>query len=90
MFTPNSLSTLVSLLAADSTQVYLEQPVNTSIFAFFGCRPLIPHTFPPGNFRLLYSSHLGVTCHPSNRCAAAPSFAGCAIAGPKKGHRSNR
>jgi hypothetical protein len=51
-------------LAADSMHVHAQQPVNTSVFAPCGCRPLIPLWFPPGNFRLLYSSHSGVTCHP--------------------------
>jgi hypothetical protein len=53
------------LLVADSTRVHPQQPVNTSLFAVPGCSPLIPLTFPPGNLRLLPSSHLGVTRHPT-------------------------
>jgi hypothetical protein len=49
------------LLVADSIHVHPQQPVNTSVFAVAGCRPLIPLTFPPGNFKFLYSSRLGVT-----------------------------
>lgn len=36
-------------LVADPTRVRPQQPVNTSVFAPCGCRPLIPLTFPPGN-----------------------------------------
>ncbi len=36
-----------------------------SVFAAYGCRPLIPLTFPQRNFRLRYSTHSGVTCHPT-------------------------
>ena len=45
--------------------VHPQQPVNASVFAAIGCRPLIPETFPQRNFRFLYSSHSGVTCHPT-------------------------
>jgi hypothetical protein len=61
----------IFLLAADSAHVYLEQPVNTSIFAAPGCRPLIPEMFPQSNFRLLCSSQLGETCpYPADALAA--------------------
>ena len=52
------------LLVADSIHVHAQQPVNASVFAAPGCRPLIPLWFPHSNFRLLCSSHSGVTCHP--------------------------
>ena len=50
---------LLFLLAADSTHVHPQQPVNASIFAPCACSSLIPRWFPPGNFRFLYSSHSG-------------------------------
>lgn len=73
-FTPNSHRRPDFLLAADSTDVHPQQPVNISIFAVIGCTALIPDTFPPGNFRLLYSSHLGVTCRPPTRCRRQRDF----------------
>ena len=48
--------------ACRQQQVYLEQPVNVSIFAAPHSRTLIPHRFPHGNFRFLYSSLGGVEC----------------------------
>jgi hypothetical protein len=38
-----------SSLAADSTHVPPQQPVNTNVFAVVDCMALIPHTFPYGN-----------------------------------------
>jgi hypothetical protein len=66
----------IFLLVADSIHVHPQQPVNASLFAVAGCRTLIPDTFPHRNFRLLYSSHSGVTCHPYSRCEAARFSAG--------------
>ena len=34
------------------------------------CTTLIPDTFPQSNFRFLYSSHSGVTCHKSTPCVS--------------------
>jgi hypothetical protein len=45
-----------------STHVHPQQPINASVFAASGCRPFIPCTFPHSNFRLLWSTHSGVTC----------------------------
>lgn len=53
-----------SFLVACFQQVYLEQPVNTSVFALIGCTALIPRWFPQSNLRFLHSSHSGVTCQP--------------------------
>jgi hypothetical protein len=55
----------IFLLVADSKHVHPQQPVNTSVSAASGCSSLIPRTFTIGNARLLHSSHLGVTCHPT-------------------------
>lgn len=51
-------------LAADSTRVHPQQPVNTSVFVGVGCRKLIPDALPPENRRFLHSSRSGVTCQP--------------------------
>jgi hypothetical protein len=58
-----------------STHVHAQQPVNTSVFAPCGCRPLIPLWFPHRNLKFLYSTHSGVTCHPSTRCRRQRVFA---------------
>ena len=60
-----------ALLFVQSTDVHAQQHVNTSVFSIIGCSPLIPLTFPQRNFRLLHSSHSGVTCHTYSRCEAA-------------------
>jgi hypothetical protein len=67
------------LLVADSIHAHAQQPVNASVFAVPGCRPLIPITFPNSNFRLLCSSHSGVTCHPT------PDAEGSALLGEHTG-----
>jgi hypothetical protein len=66
------------LLVADSTRVHPQQPVNTSLFADSGCSPLIPLTFPPGNFRFLHSTHSGVTCHLTSGAEHRRFFSGSA------------
>ncbi len=66
-----------SSLAADSTRVHAQQPVNASVFEAIRCSSLISDTFPPGNFRLLRSSHSGVTCRSVQPMPKAAWHFGC-------------
>jgi len=43
-------NTPIRLQLPHSTSVHAQQPVNTSVFAATGCRPLIPLRFPQRNF----------------------------------------
>lgn len=76
-------------LAADSTRVHPQQPVNTSLFTHPACRTLIPDTFPQSNFRFPHSSHLGVTCRTSSRCRA-PCFFSRSPQLPMEGSRRSK
>jgi hypothetical protein len=57
-------NTPIYLQLPHSTSVHAQQPVNASVFAPCGRRPLIPLWFPQRNFKFLCSTHSGVTCHP--------------------------
>ncbi len=77
-FIPNLHRRVLFLLIADSTRVHPQQPVNTSVFAVPGCRPLIPEAFPQSYRKLLLQQPAGGDVSPLFRCEAASLFSGAA------------
>ena len=60
--TPQQPEPAESRLTALFSAVAIEQPVNASIFAFIGCRPLISQWLLYSNLKLLVSTRSGVVC----------------------------